>query len=105
MDKACLKTARLSGLILIVITSVTLLGQPTAKAEAPTPGFNNVIPAEILTPDTVENRIGTLEFFDGMPTKKTSDLLYDNLLLMRGTEAFLDFIPAASLEASAIVER
>ena len=76
-----------------------LLAPTPASAETPTPGFNNVIPTEILTPDTVENRIGTLEFFDGMPTAKTSELLYDNLLLMRGTQAFLDFIPAASLEA------
>jgi len=99
MNRDYPKTSRLTGWILSTLTLVTILGQPPAKAESPTPGFNNVIPAEILTPDTVENRIGTLEFFDGMPTKKTSDLLYDNLLLMRGTEAFLDFIPAASLEA------
>ena len=34
-----------------------------AVAGSPTPGFNNLIPSEILTPDTVDTRIGTLQFF------------------------------------------
>src|SRR5688572_2121377 len=29
-------------------------------ADAPTPGFNNKIPEKIMTPDTVETRIGAL---------------------------------------------
>lgn len=37
-------------------------------AAKPTPGFNNKIPENIMTPDSVETRIGTMEFFDGMPT-------------------------------------
>ena len=65
----------------------------------PTPGFNNEIPEGIMTPDTVETRIGTLEFFDGIPTKETAALVYDNLDLMRGVEAFMHGIPATSLEA------
>jgi hypothetical protein len=34
------------------------------------------IPASITTPDRVETRIGTLEFFDGIPTKATSALVW-----------------------------
>jgi len=64
----------------------------------PTPGFNNPIPAKIMTPDTVETRIGTLEFFDGLPTKETAQKAFDNLDFMRGVEAFLNGIPATSLE-------
>jgi hypothetical protein len=64
----------------------------------PTPGYNNKIPESIMTPDKVETRIGTLEFFDGIPTKETAALLYDNLDFMRGVETFLNGIPATSME-------
>jgi hypothetical protein len=52
-----------------------------------------------MTPDKVETRVGTLEFFDGIPTKETAALLYDNLDYIRGVETFLNGMPAASLEA------
>lgn len=64
-----------------------------------TPGYNNPIPEEVRTPDEVETRIGTLRFFDGLPTDETVQKVYDNLDFMRGVEVFLDFIPAASMEA------
>jgi hypothetical protein len=57
------------------------------------------IPASITTPDRVETRIGTLEFFDGFPTPETVELVYDNLDFMRGVEAFLSTMPAASILA------
>ncbi len=64
-----------------------------------TPGYNHQIPPQILTPDSVETRIGTLKFFDGFPNKETTQKVYDNLDFMRGVETFLTFIPAASVEA------
>lgn len=70
-----------------------------AMAQEPTPGYNHKIPEKIMTPDKVETSIGTLEFFDGMPLPDTVDKLYDNLLLMRGVETFLNGIPATSIEA------
>jgi hypothetical protein len=57
------------------------------------------IPAGITTPDRVETRIGTLEFVDGFPTDETVKLVYDHLDFMRGVEAFLTTIPAASIHA------
>ncbi|MDY0005988.1 MAG: DUF1254 domain-containing protein [Spongiibacteraceae bacterium] len=57
-----------------------------------------MIPAKIMTPDTVETRIGTLKFFDGMPSGETVDKLYDNLLHLRGVETFLNGVPATSIE-------
>jgi len=57
------------------------------------------IPAAITTPDSVETRIGTLEFFDGFPTEETVELVYSNLDFMRGVEAFLTAMPAASIHA------
>ena len=67
--------------------------------EGVTPGYNRKIPEKILTPDRVETRLGTLEFFDGMPSEATVAAVYDNLDLMRGVEAFLSGIPAASVRA------
>ena len=73
----------------------------TASSEegAPTPGYNQAIPSEIRTPETVETRIGTLKFFDGLPDDATLKAVYDNLDFSRGIEAFLQFVPVASLEA------
>lgn len=66
-----------------------------AIAEDPTPGFNTKIPESIMIPDTVGTRVGTLKFFDGMPTKETAALLLENLDLNRGVETFLNGMPAA----------
>lgn len=82
--------------VLMVLATVVMT--PTAFAKEKTPGYNNKIPESIMTPDKVETRIGTLEFFDGIPTKETSALLYDNLDFLRGVETFLNGIPATSLE-------
>ena len=71
---------------------------PATHAEIATQGYNNKIPDKIMTPDKVETRIGTLEFFDGMPTEATVEKVYDNLDLMRGVETFLNGIPATSIE-------
>lgn len=60
--------------------------------------YNTDVPDEILTPNTVQTRIGTLNFFDGIPTAETAEMVYDNLDFIRGTEAFLNAIPMASME-------
>ena len=64
------------------------------KAENATPGYNHKIPENIMTPDKVETSIGTLEFFDGMPSDETVQKVYDNLILMRGVETFLNGLMA-----------
>ena len=69
-----------------------------AYGQEATPGFNQLIPKAVMTPDVVETSIGTLKFFDGMPDRATVEKVYDNLDTIRASEAFLNFIPAASLE-------
>jgi hypothetical protein len=64
-----------------------------------TPGYNYKIPDKVMTPDRVATSIGDLEFFDGMPNQATVEKLYNNLDLIRGVEAFLNGIPATSIEA------
>ena len=57
------------------------------------------VPRSIQTPDRVETRLGTLEFFDGYPDPSTVAAVYDNLDFQRGVRAFLDALPIASLHA------
>jgi hypothetical protein len=57
------------------------------------------IPEAITLPDQVETSIGSLEFFDGMPSDDTVRKAYDFLDLQRGVSVFLDEMRAASLVA------
>jgi hypothetical protein len=50
-------------------------------------------------PDKVETSIGTLDFFDGVPSDATVQTLYDNLDRMRATEVYLDNVGAVSINA------
>jgi len=73
-----------------------------ATAQAQTPPkmkMTTDIPADITTPKTVETRIGTLKFFDGLPDDATTQKVYDNLDFQRGIEVFLNAMPGASLYA------
>ncbi len=49
--------------------------------------------------DKVETNFGELEFFDGVPTGKTVEAVYDNLDRSRGVDVFLDNIGAVSINA------
>ncbi|MCD4736054.1 MAG: hypothetical protein K8R53_08430, partial [Bacteroidales bacterium] len=59
--------------------------------------YTTNIPAGITTPDKVETSIGSLEYFDGVPTKETAGNVYDYLDKMRGVDAFMRGIPGASV--------
>lgn len=62
------------------------------------PKYRAAVPDSIRTPDTVETRtLGTLQFFDGMPSADTVAKTYDYLDVARAAEAFLAGVPAASL--------
>jgi hypothetical protein len=82
-----------AGLLAIIAAAAT-----SAQAQEKTPGFNQKIPEKIMTPDTVDTRIGALKFVDGVPTPETTQKVYDNLDFLRGTEVFLNFVPATNLE-------
>src|ERR1700690_3416108 len=66
----------------------------------PPPKYSAKVPSYITTPDTVQTRIGTLKFFDGLPDPETVQKVYDNLDFTRGVEAFLSGVPAASVYAA-----
>ena len=58
----------------------------TSSLESIKEKYNTDIPDKILTPDVVETRLGTLNFFDGLPSEETTKKVYDNLDFMRGVE-------------------
>ncbi len=87
---------------LILISGIALAiascQQETAvKQEIQSFEMTTEIPEGIQTPDKVETSIGTLEFFDGVPSKETADNVYDYLDRMRGVDAFMKGIPGASV--------
>ncbi|WP_084811110.1 DUF1254 domain-containing protein [Ensifer sp. BR816] len=82
-----------------LILTTALASLPAVAQEQFDPKYSAKVPAYIKTPDTVETRIGTLKFFDGLPDKETVQKVYDNLDFARGVEAFLSGIPAASVYA------
>ncbi len=53
----------------------------------------------ISIPDKVETSIGTLEFFDGVPSDATIDKVYNNLDRMRGVVAYLDNVGGVSIQS------
>lgn len=63
------------------------------------PGVSAQTVASLSTPDTIESRLGALEFTDGAPSDATADLLYDNLDFLHGVEAFINSFPGASTTA------
>ena len=80
--------------------AVVLMGLSAASAQtAPKMKMTTPIPDSIVTPESVDTRLGKLNFFDGFPDDATSEKLYDNLDFMRGVEAFLNAMPGASVEA------
>jgi hypothetical protein len=90
MNQLFARAAVLLSAVAVYVAGATALAQ-TYSAETP---------AAVLTPDVVETeRLGTLRFFDGMPDEDTVRKAYDHLDFMRGVEAFLSGMPAASLYA------
>ncbi|RYH11111.1 DUF1254 domain-containing protein [Tropicimonas sp. IMCC6043] len=55
--------------------------------------------ATITTPDTVESKIGTLNFKDGAPNETTAKAVYDNLDFTYAFRAFTDTFKGVSVQA------
>jgi hypothetical protein len=86
---------------------VLAVGYPNASAQSlsgpPADArlkFSTPMPPGVASPDKVETRLGTLNFFDGFPDKTSVDKLYDNLDFQRAVQAYLMAIPAVSQAAN-----
>jgi hypothetical protein len=76
----------------LLALALTLLAGQYAAAEVSKEELKS-----ISTPDSVKTSIGTLKFFDGVPTDDTVKTVYDNLDRMRGVQVFLNTLGAASV--------
>ena len=95
-----MKTSRklkLLAMSLLYALASLLVLTPTQAQTPPKMKMTTDIPAAITTPDKVETRLGTLNFFDGFPDDATVEKVYDNLDFERGVQAFLTAMPGASV--------
>ena len=54
------------------------------------------IPENITTPDELATPIGSLKFFDAVPTEDTKETVYDYMDRARGVQMYVTMIPAVS---------
>ena len=90
-----MKTTQLSTLALAgaLVTSLAACNASTP----PKMKMTTDIPASITTQDKVKTSIGSLEFFDGVPTNNTVDKVYDYVDRARAVDVFINLIPAVSM--------
>ena len=86
----------LAGLIAASITA-------TLAAKPPKMKMTTDIPASITAPDTVPTSIGTLDFFDGVPTDKTVETVYEYLDRSRAVNVFINSIPMMSMYTLSLI--
>ena len=79
--------------ILILTTGFSYTQKP------PVMKMTTEIPPGITTPDDIETRIGTLNFFDGVPIGDTTEKVYNFLDFQHGYQAFMSGIQIASMDA------
>ena len=77
---------------LSLVVACAVLALPHLAAAKTTTG----IPPEIITPDKVETRIGTLEYKDGAPTVETAQKVYDTLDFTRALKVYNNSFRGAS---------
>ena len=69
------------------------------SAEQKTLGRDEATLEAVKTPNSVETRIGTLHFTDGMPSPDTLDKVYDNLDFTHAFEAFVNALQGVNTHA------
>lgn len=101
MKKRCWLSLTVLALCITLSASVATAKKPSGEPSRPSPRMKMTtkIPESIVVPDTIETRIGTLEFFDGFPTEETTKKAYDYLDFQRAVDVFLDEMRAASMVA------
>ena len=85
-----------SGLIVAGLTTAVWAASPKMITQKPVMKMTTPLPENITTPAKVESAIGTLEFFDGIPTLKTKDAVYDYVDRARAVQMYITMMPAVS---------
>ena len=84
-------------LITVMFTVLIITGFITPAEAQPKYKMTTQTPKGVLIPDQVETRLGTLKFFDGVPTAETAQKIWDNQDFSRAVECMIMNTPAASL--------
>src|SRR3546814_18795514 len=82
-----------------LVSVLALTAAPVSAQEKSQPTYSASVPPDILTPDTVQTRIGTLKFVDGLPDQATVEKVYYQLAFGRGVDAFMSGMAAGSVHA------
>ena len=90
-----MKTKQIFTLVSALMMAISLTA--TAWAESPKMKMTTDVPSSITAPDKVKTSIGTLDYFDGVPTEKTLETVYDYLDRSRAVNVFINSIPALSM--------
>jgi len=90
-----MKFKHIPNAILLTFTAIAL--SAACWADVPKYKMTTDIPESITTPDKVETSIGTFDYFDGVPSKATTDTVYDYMDRARAVEVFVNLIPAVSM--------
>ncbi len=85
-------------LFLISIFAFSCTQQDSTVNDPPKMKMTTETPEGIVTPNTLDTRIGELKFFDGVPEKETEQKVYDYIDFHSGVDAFLKGIQIASME-------
>jgi hypothetical protein len=94
-----------SGALAAVTVATTKPGPALAQSLTGPPAlpdlkYSTSVPPGVTSPDKIETRFGTLNFFDGFPDKTSAQKLFDNLDFQRAVQAYLMAIPAVSQAAN-----
>jgi hypothetical protein len=86
------KQITIIALLVFYLTTMALAAPPRMKMTTP-------IPESITAPDEVKTSIGTLKYFDGVPTEGSTKTIFDYLDTSRAVNVYLNSIPALSVNA------
>ena len=91
-------TLILAVLLAVSVTTTAWAASPKMKmiTQQPEMKMTTPIPENITTPAKVETPIGTLEFFDGIPIKGTTETVYDYVDRARAVMVYVNMMPAVS---------
>ncbi len=82
------------------IAAITMVGSVTGASAEQEYKYSTPMPPGIVSPNKVETRLGTLNFFDGFPDKVSAEKLYDNLDFQRAVQAYLLALPPVNQAAN-----
>ena len=99
--KALRSVVTIVAAVFLSVNYAPMSAQPlSGPAANPQLKYSTPIPPAVYSPDKVEARLGTLNFFDGFPDRVTAEKLLDNLDFQRAVQAYLLALPPLSQAAN-----